>query len=66
MFSKLFVSQDLTLFFVQSCPSVSLCFYGNNKYNIFQNMLHALLNNPINKKKTDPPPPNPVIVLRKS
>ena len=32
----------------------SLCFYGQNKSKNLQNPLHALLNNPINKK-TDPP-----------
>ena len=56
MFSKLFDSQDLTshLIFVKSCPTVSLCFYGQNKSKILQNLFHALLNNPINKKQTNP------------
>ena len=59
MFSKLFESQDLTshLLFVKSCPTVSLCFYGQNKSKILQNLFHALLNNPI-IKKTDPPEKN--------
>ena len=57
MFSKFFDSQNLTshLIFVKSCPTVSSCFYGQNKSKILQNLFHALLNNPINKK-TDPPP----------
>ena len=56
MFSKLFDPVDLTshLILVKSCPTVSSCFYGQNKSNILQNLFHALLNNPINKK-TDPP-----------
>ena len=56
MFSKLFDSQDLTshLIFVKSCPTVSSCFYSQNKSKKLQNLFHALLNNPINKKK-DPP-----------
>ena len=37
------------LIFVKSCPTVTLCFYGQNKSKISQNMFHALLNNPINK-----------------
>ena len=53
MFSKLFDPVDLTshLIFVKSCPTVSSCFYGQNKSKILQNLFHALLNNPINKKK---------------
>ena len=60
MFSKLFDSQDLTshLIFVKSCPTVSSCFYGQNKSTILQNLFHALLNNPINKK-TDHPEKKP-------
>ena len=56
MFSKLFDPVDLTshLIFVKSCPTVSLCFYGQNKSNILQNLFHALLNNHINKKQTPP------------
>ena len=59
MFSKLFYSQDLTfhLIFVKSFPTVSLCFSGQNKSKILQNLCHALLNNPANKK-TDPPEKN--------
>ena len=52
MFSKLFDPVDLTshLIFVKSCQTVSLCFYGQNKSKILQNLFHALLNNPTNEK----------------
>ena len=52
MFSKLFDSQDVTshLIFVKSCPTVSLCIYGQNLSKFLQNLFHALLNNPINEK----------------
>ena len=48
MFSKLFESQDLTfnLIFVKTCPTVSFCFYGQNKSINLQNLLHALPDNP--------------------
>ena len=57
MVSKLFDSQDLTshLILAKSCLSVSLCFYGQNKSNILQNLFQALLNNPSNKKQNPPP-----------
>ena len=40
MFSKLFDSQDLTshLIFVKSCPTGSLCFYGQKNSKILQNL----------------------------
>ena len=55
MLSKLFDSQDLTshLIFVKSCPTVSSCFYGQNKSKFLQNLFHALLNNPLNKKNIE-------------
>ena len=64
MFSKLFDPVDLTshLIFVQSCPTVSLCFYGQNKSKILQNLFHALLNNSINKKTVLPEEKKPVVV----
>ena len=41
-------------YFVKSCPTVSLGFYGQKKSKNLQNLFHALLNNLINEK-TDPP-----------
>ena len=57
MLFNLFDSVDLTshLIFVKSWPTVSLCFYGQNKSKMLQNLFQALLNNPINQKR-DPPP----------
>ena len=55
MFSKLFDPVDLTshlIFFLKSCPTVSLFFYSQNNSNTLQNMCHALLKNPFNKKQT--------------
>ena len=46
-FSSYF-TQYLTshLIFVKSCPTISWCFYGQNRSNILQNWFHAVLNNP--------------------
>ena len=57
MLFNLFDSVDLTshLIFVKSWSTVSLCFYGQNKSKMLQNLFQAFLNNPINQKR-DPPP----------
>ena len=43
MFSILFDPLDITshLIFVKSCPTVTLCFYCQNKSNILQNLFHV-------------------------
>ena len=52
MFLNLLDPVDLMshLLFVKSCPTVTSCFYGQNKSKILLNLFHALLNNPNNKK----------------
>ena len=59
----LFDSQDLTsdLLFVKSFVTIDSCFYDQNRSKSLQNLFHALLDNPINKK-SDLPPKKPKAV----
>ena len=56
VFSVIWLSRyHLSPHFCQSCQTVSLCFYGQNISQILENLFHAFLNVPINKKNGHSP-----------